>query len=308
MAEMKVTLFGKFNIQRQGLRVDGMEARKVQELLVFLLLFRNHPQSRELLCEALWPDQSSANSRKQLRQTLWRLQSAIQEPNDSADWLLRIDNDSIEINIADNTWLDIEEFEKIFRHTKGKKATELTVYDFQLLEGAVELYKGDLLEGWYTDWCIAERERFQTMHLLLLDKLVQYCELHENYEAGLSYGMEILRHDRAYERAHRQIMHLYFMTGNRTQAIQQYKRCVQALREELGVEPSEVTKLIYQQICADQYAPDLLEENVEARIDDHSTPALRDVLYRLKEVSEALSRIEREVQSEIGLRGHLAPG
>jgi DNA-binding SARP family transcriptional activator len=301
MADIKATLLGKFNLELGGFKITGMEARKVQELLSYLLLFRNHPQSRDNLCETFWSEQSAVNSRKYLRQTLWRLQSAIQRSGNSSGLELRNDNDWIQIQLAGNVWLDIEEFEKVFNLVKGKKASELSRRDFSLLEYAADVYKGDLLEGWYLDWCFFERERFQTMHLLLLDKLVQFCELHEKYDTGLSYGMDILRHDHSYERAHRQLMRLYFLTGNRTQALHQYKRCELALRDELGVEPSEVTKQLYEQLRSDNFTYQLFaEEKTLIKTKAKAAPAISEMLEQLKEVTQALSRLRYQTQEEIG--------
>jgi len=299
MSGLRATLFGKFSVQRGELRVEGIHARKVQELLSYLLIFRNRPQPRELLSEVLWSDQTSANSRKYLRQTLWRLQSALNMSGNSSESELLIDNDWIRLNLPTDFWLDIAEFEHVFNLVKGKRVRELNLYDLQLLEYAAELYKGDLLEGWYQDWCIFERERFQTMHLMLLDKLVQFCELHQMYEVGLIYGMEILRHDHAYERTHRQLMRLHFMTGNRTQALHQYAHCVMALRDELGVEPSERTKQLYEQIRLDTFRPQLpAVENVVSRPVESSL-GLNDVLNRLEQFAQTLRSIESRVQQEI---------
>jgi len=136
--------------------------------------------------------------------------------------------------------------------------------------------------------------------LMLLDKLVQYCELHQKYEVGLTYGMEILRHDRAYERTHRQLMRLYFMSGNRTQALHQYKYCVMALRDELGVEPSEKTKQLYEQIRRDTFKPSLIiRKEVVSKKKIRAAPALQNVLNRLEKVSKTLNRLEHQIQEEI---------
>lgn len=298
MSSVKVSLFGKFNIA-YGEKRTSIRARKVQELLIYLLIFRNHPQPRESLSEVLWADQPVAKSRKNLRQTLWHLQSALKEIKNSSRLELLIDNGWIQINLPAGFWLDTAEFERIFDLVNHKRVRELSAEDFKAMQYAVNLYKGDLLEGWYQDWCIFERERFQTMHLMLLDKLVQFCELHQKYEAGLTYGMEILRHDHAYERTHRQLMRLYFMTGNRTQALHQYASCVTALRDELGVEPSERTKRLYEQIRLDTFRPRLFAvENVISRTAE-STLALNDVLNRLEQFAETLRRIESQVHQEI---------
>src|SRR5215216_1679374 len=126
MPDLRATLFGKLNIQRGGLRLEGIHARKVQELLSYLLIFRNHPQPRELLSEVLWSNQSSANSRKYLRQTLWRLRSALKIGRNSSEPALIIDDDWIQFNLPTDFWLDIAEFESAFHLVKGKNAQELS--------------------------------------------------------------------------------------------------------------------------------------------------------------------------------------
>jgi DNA-binding SARP family transcriptional activator len=299
MSSWKVTLFGKFNIERDNRKIDNIEARKVQELICYLLIFRDHPHPRELLSEALWQNQSSDKSRKYLRQTLWRLQSALRKNVNSSEPILLIDQDFIQFNFPADIWLDIAEFEKIFDLVKGKEVQELGVRELHFLEYASEIYTGDLLEGLYQDWCIFERERFQIMHLMLLDKLVQYCELHQMYEVGLIHGMKILRQDRAYERTHRQLMRLYFLAGNRTQALHQYMSCVTALRDDLGVEPSERTKQLYEQIRLDTFkSPNSAMENVDIQAGE-STLVLNDALNHLEQFAEKMKTIESQVQQEI---------
>lgn len=276
-----------------------MEARKVQELLSYLLIFRNHPQSRELLSETLWNNNSSEHSKKYLRQTLWRLQSALRLVGNVSEPVLLLDQDWIQFNLTTDFWVDIAEFEYAFDLLKGKKTAELSTSDFSLLRQAVDVYKGNLLEGWYQDWCIFERERFQLMHLALLDKLVQYCELHQEYEAGLNYGMEILRYDHAYERTHRQLMRLYALTGNRTQALHQYARCATALRDELGIEPSERTRELYEQIRSDTFRPPIFGMGKAISRKEEADLSVNEMLVRLEQLALMLKGIESQVQREI---------
>lgn len=299
MSSWKVTLFGKFNITYDGKKISRIKARKVQELLCYLLIFKDHPQPRELLSEVLWRDHPTEKSRKYLRQALWRLQSNLRIDGKSSNSLLLIEQDWIQLNLPADFWLDVVEFEKIFHLVKGKKAKEFSVRDFRSLEYAAEIYTGNLLEGWYQDWCIFERERFQTMHLMLLDKLVQYCELQQWYEIGLTYGLEILRHDQAYERTHRQLMRLYFLAGNRTEALHQYARCVTALQDDLSVGPSESTKQLYEQIRLDTFEqPNPVAGNAHSLVDE-PTFTLNDALGRLEQFAETMKTIESKVQQEI---------
>ena len=302
MSDFTVTLFGKFNIERSGQRMDAIRSRKVQELLSYLLLYRNHPQPRESLVELLWGDQSPAKSKKYLRQTLWLLQSSLKDADDSNGPDLLVDDEWVQINPSIDFRTDVARFEQIYNSVNGKQAQELTLMDFKLMQKAIHLYKGDLLEGWYQDWCLMERERFEIMYLMLLDKLVQFCEVHQDYATGLIYAAGILRHDQAYERAHRQMMRLYFLIGDRTQALRQYKRCVAALGSELDIKPSEETTQLYEKIRSDTFNP-LMITNEKVR----PAQPLMETLQRLINFSNELSQIQVKVQKEIMDIRHTLP-
>lgn len=298
MSSIKVSLFGKFSIDYREKR-KYIRARKVQELLIYLLVFRNHPQSRESLSEALWADEPAAISRKNLRQTLWQLQSAFRESRGPCGLELLVEDGWIHIKLPTDFWLDTAEFEQVFNLLNHKQVRELSTDDFSAMQYAVDLYRGDLLQGWYQDWCIFERERFQVMNLMLLDKLVQYCELNQKYETGLAYGWQILRHDHAYERAHRQLMRLYALSGDRTQALHQYQRCENALQLELGVEPSVRTKQLHEQIQSDTFVAPLFAREKVHSTSHEVAPTIEAMLTCLQQFSLTLTRMENQVQQQI---------
>jgi DNA-binding SARP family transcriptional activator len=161
------------------------------------------------------------------------------------------------------------------------------------VQEALQLYSGALLDGWYHEWCLYERERFLTMYLAMCDKLIGYCEAESRYDEGVAYGLRILRHDRARERTHRALMRLYYLAGDRTGALRQYERCAAALSDELGVRPARSTAALYEQISA---------ERVErgTRIEAGSGPPaamtpLQEALAHLERLGGALTRVQREV-------------
>lgn len=296
---LRVSLFGKFNVMYRGVNISGMQAHKVQELFCYLLLSRKQPQSRETLAEILWSGLPPARSKKNLRQLLWRLQGVLSHEDMELSCLLHTEGEWIQIDPGHDFWLDFVEFENVYNAVKGKRARELTPNDFNAIQSAVSLYQGELLEGWYYDWCVTERERLQIILLMLLDKLIQYCEVHHEFDVGLAYGAEILRHDRAYERTHRQMMRLYYMAGDRTQAIHQYQRCKSALQEELNVAPSKRTQELYEQICSDAFRPPLFAAKSMTADTPELVLALSDVLSRLDSFSLALAEIQVQVKQEI---------
>ena len=296
MDRIYASFFGRFSLQRYGQPLEGLVAPKAQELLSFLILNRRHPHSRESLSELLWDDHPPERSRKYLRQALWRLQSMLDSDTQGESSLLKIDPGWIQFDPQLDCWADVEEFERVYLQVISRRARELTLDDFELIKRTVALYHGNFLEGWYQDWCMIERERYQRMYIMLLDKLVQYCEVHEDFDAGVVYGNEILRFDRAYERAHRQLIRLYQMAGDRTQALRQYERCADALREELGVAPSERTTQLYQQIRADNYHAPTFMNKPDLQTD---SAGLKRVLIQLESYAETLDNMREQVHRDI---------
>ena len=163
------------------------------------------------------------------------------------------------------------------------------------LRDAVSLYNDDLLPGYYQDWILFERERLQNMYLLMLDKLIVYLQFRGEYEVAQGYAATILRYDPARERTHRQLMHLYSLAGDRTSALRQYERCVQALKQELGVKPERKTVELYERIKSDQMGH---TENDNSVPTPHTTTS-SDILTRLKQLQSIVSGVQRRIQRDI---------
>ena len=155
MATLHVRLFGKFCVQCHEQPLEGFDARKVQELFCYLLLYRDHPHPRETLANLLWNDCSTTQSKTYLRKVLWQLQAALSPLRKcNSSQLLMVESDWVQLNSETDLWLDVAMFEEAFTHVRGMPGTELDLHCVQALQNAVDLYCGDLLEGWYQDWCL----------------------------------------------------------------------------------------------------------------------------------------------------------
>ena len=294
MTELSIQLFGKFTIQADGERLDSFDSSKVQELLAYLLIHRNRPHPRETLAEMFWEASSTAQSKKYLRQAIWQLQQSLSTPDDEP--LVLAEPGWIQISPDASYRLDVAEFEEAFELVLGVPGPQLGDKIVAMLVEAVGLYQSDLLEGWFSDWCLFERERLQNMWLAALDKLMRYCEAKGDFEAGLAFGSQVLRRDRARERTHRQVMRLAYLSGDRTGALRQYERCVLALHEELRVAPSRRTELLHQQILEDTYesAEYLPSPAGDQRLVANRLDQLRSMLTQLSEhVSEDLDALDQ---------------
>ncbi len=295
MSNLRISLFGKFQVESHGKPLsNGFDSRKVQELFSYLLAYRDRSHPRETLADLLWGDNSSIQARKYLRQALWQLQSALKsESEENSCEVLIVDPEWVSINQDADFWLDLAVFEDAYADVQGKPGNELSPQHAQALREAVQLYTNGLLVGWYHDWCIFERERLQNMYLAMLNKLMIYSESCEEYETALLYGQRILQCDRAHERSHRQIMRLHYLAGDRTSALRQYERCVEALREELGVEPAQLTIQLYEQIRTDELQEPLL---VNPRLNEETaSPSRAEASTYLESLETLLAQVNAQM-------------
>ncbi|MEX0791386.1 MAG: bacterial transcriptional activator domain-containing protein [Actinomycetota bacterium] len=243
-------LLGRFQARRDFAEWGQLEGRKMQEIISYLLLYRSRPHQRELLAGTLWGSSSLSRSRKNLRQSLWQLQGKGNAAPGPGTPLLLVEKEWVQVN-PNGIWLDVAELQAAFDSVQSTPGERMTVEQARTVVDAVDLYRGDLLEGWQEEWCVFERERLRALNLTMLEKLLGYCEATGRFEEGLAYGERLLRSDRAHERAHWRMMRLSYLAGDRTGALRQYDKCRTALLEELGVSPGRLTRNLYEQICAD---------------------------------------------------------
>jgi DNA-binding SARP family transcriptional activator len=293
MTTLKIQLFGKFGVRRGTQLVKGLESSKHQELLSYLLLRRDRCHPRETLASMLWSDVPTERSKKYLRQALWHLQRTFTDCGAGSDFL-KVTHDWIEITLK-GIWLDVDSFERLCVPSQGATGKKLKKSEAEMLKKAVHLYKGNLLDGWYQDWCLLERDRLQNLYLLTLDKLFAYSGKHKDYDAACAYASTILENDRARERTHRQLMRLLYQAGDRTGALRQYERCVQALDEELGVKPQKDTTDLYEQIRAD--IKKLTTDPI--KFSSLTFASLPQVLVRLKRLGSAVKDVQKGIQEDI---------
>jgi DNA-binding SARP family transcriptional activator len=300
MSLLRVFLFGRFEVRCDSQALAGFDARKVQELFCYLLLYRDRPHPREALADLLWDGNHTDQPGRCLRKALWQLRAALDaQAEPLSDLVLLVEPSWIQLNPAADVWLDASLFEQAFKGVQHLQGCELDEQGVQILQDAVELYKGGLQESWYEDWYLFERERFQHLYLSMLDKLMDYCEAHEQYAAGLSYGSLILGCEKARERTHRRLMRLYYLAGDRTAALRQYARCAEVLDRELGVGPATSTVALYEQIRTDR-----LDHPAPKPAEVHQAPPaaaepLLPVLHKLTHLQGVLGQVQQEIHQSI---------
>jgi DNA-binding SARP family transcriptional activator len=278
---LRIRLLGRVCVQQDGQPPADLPA-KAQELFCILLLRRDRARTRDEVSALLWPDADTSLGRKYLRQALWQLQSALTAR------LLVLTPGWVRVDANADWWLDVDMFERAWEASRDVTSARLTGRQAHALEEAVALYRGDLVEGSCSDWCLYERDRLQLTYLAMLEKLMGYCDAHHRYTQGIAYGHRILRHDPARESTHQQLMRLYYRAGDRTTALRQYERCADALKRELSLAPAAGTMVLRDQIRADR-----LDGATHSA--DPGGGLLIELDQRLDQVQESIASLRQQV-------------
>ncbi|WP_328331088.1 hypothetical protein OHA70_10485 [Kribbella sp. NBC_00382] len=244
MLELRVHLFGPFQIVSADREVAGSILRKAQELLALVLLAPQRNVRRELAAEVVWPDAGPEASRKAIRQALWQIHQVTDPDGQDSQRLVLTDGDLLRVNPDRPLWTDVDAFTERARTAQLTRTEDLTDADLVTMDQASALYRGPLLTSCYEEWCLAERAQLEDLHITLLDKLSSGCERRGRPEAAIQWAQKLLEIEPAHERSHRRLMRLYYLTDDRTRALRQYRRCQQVLADELGVCPQARTEAL----------------------------------------------------------------
>ena len=297
MTRMQVCLLGTFRASADELPL-AIDSFKTKELFAHLLLHHDRLLDREALAGVLWGDSPTAQARKHLRQALWQLQSLLALVGLDPP-LLHVSDSAISLRVSDALWVDALELEGAFLATKGLAPSALEAPLVDRVRQGVDLYQGELLEGWYCDWCLHPRERLQALFLSLLDKIMVHCELSGSYDVGIYYGMQALRHDPVRELTHLRLMRLHYCNGDRTMALRQYEQCAALLDQELGISPARATLALLRQIR--------LDERGSAAPEPADAQALPDLLRQVEQIQAALTDLRRHMLGQVSTQSRSLP-
>jgi DNA-binding SARP family transcriptional activator len=106
---LEIHLLGDFNFTYETAHVEILDSARLQSLLVYLLLHRQAPQSRQHLAFLLWPDTSERQAQSNLRNLLHRLRTAFVD----IERFLHIDTRTLRWRDDAVFSLDVADFEAV---------------------------------------------------------------------------------------------------------------------------------------------------------------------------------------------------
>ncbi len=237
-ANIELYLLGPVLVKNNGKPVVGFESRKALALLCYLAE-QNQPVSRDELTQIFWGNKSTERGRSNLSRVLHNNTRLL-------PGCLVITRETVQFAPSVTTFVDVNFFRELIMR-KGIAA---------LLE-AVALPHGDFMEDMviancaeFDNWLTTEQEMWRQQIAMGLSTLIAHYRNSGDYEQGLEFALRLLRLDPWREEAHREVMMMLALSGQRTAALAQYEKCCRILNTELGVAPSAETTALYYRIRA----------------------------------------------------------
>ncbi len=247
---LRVQMLGGFHVWRGSQEIQAREwqREKARQLFQLLLTLRGHWIQREQICAWLWPEADLEAAERQFKVTLNALNAALEpaRPPRIAPFFIRRQGLAYSFAPSYGVWIDVDEFELRVTGANADADLDFVRRNAQI---AVQLYKGDFLaEALYDPWTTEERERILARYLATAVSYANRLSDAGDHAAAIQLCEQILRRDRGYEEAYQVLMRAHARSGSRSQALRSYARGVQALQDELGMEPLPETEALHQSL------------------------------------------------------------
>jgi DNA-binding SARP family transcriptional activator len=247
-ADVAALALGPLEVYVAGQRVPRWNSLKARAVFQYLLIHQDRPTRCDVLMALQWPGHSRNSARNNLNVALYSLRNTLDGLGRNARPILYRDGCYL-LNPELTWWVDRSEFLSALDNARlaGRENRPRQVID--AYHKAIRLYRGPLFEDDVTgEWYLPEQRHLTELYLQALEDVAEiHFELGELPEA-VRFGQLAISNDPCCEPIHRMLMRCYASQHQQQLVSRQYRACVTALRDELGVSPGEETVQLYRQL------------------------------------------------------------
>jgi DNA-binding SARP family transcriptional activator len=225
----------------------GWEGTKPRLLLTYLAQNPEQFVSQDQVVELFWD--GSAKGRRNLNQTLVviRQNLRIDSEADELDYVQRRGS-TLGLNPELPSWHDAAVVRSLLDKGQRYLSKEQTCEASDCLEQALQLDRGEYLEGYYEDWVLTFRDGLRRA-LEIGGQALADIRLKQNRPSeALRVAQHLLSHDPYSEKTVAVIMQSYADLKNPVEAIKTYENFEQSLKREMELEPTLDLVRLYHEI------------------------------------------------------------
>ncbi len=249
-ADVAALVLGPLEVRVAGEHVLRWSSLKARAVFQYLLIHQGRPVRRDALMELEWPDHTHNSARNNLNVALYSLRNTLERPRQGIQPILYRDGCYL-LNPALTWWIDRNEFLSLVGRAESARRGDHRQQAADAYHDAVQLYRGPLFEDDLSgEWYLPEQRHLEELYLQALGNLAEvYCDLGE-LSAAVQFGQLAIDTDPCCEPVHRVLMRCYALQHQQQLVSRQYRCCVDALRDELGVLPGTETVRLFRSLTS----------------------------------------------------------
>lgn len=238
LTKLRLHLLGAFEASHSSGGEILLGNRKEQALLAYLAINAGHQQPRSKLADMFWGQYDERAARHSLRQALTSLRKARIDHS-----IMTADRNMVMIR-SGAAEVDVAQFYRLA--TNGHLAS---------LENAVQLYSGELLDGFVIDeerfeeWLSEERHKARNNATRAFLALIEAYDRDGRAHKAIDCARQLLRINPYDEDTLITAMNLLVRSGRELEALRIYQEFSNLLHHELGIEPKSETTEVYLRIA-----------------------------------------------------------
>ncbi len=245
-AAIRLATLGGFRLESASGSVteDEWPTQKAMRLFAYLAVTRA-AVTDDFLMEAFWPDTPESKARNSLRNAIHQARSMLKKIDDRPPAKLLVRGRKSGTAKLDFEYrLDTERLEEHTRRSAEALAggrPEEAVREAKL---ALDLYRGEFLEGFHDGWVENLRVQFRDLQQRALSALAwAYLEA-ERYEEAELAARRMLALDDLREDGHEVVIRALAADGRSAEAIGHYEEAVDLFEAEIGVAPGALKRVL----------------------------------------------------------------
>ena len=237
---MIIRSLGKGSVRVNGKLVTSSQwkTQSVRELFYYLLT-TPQPVTKEEIGGMFWPELSPQQLKTRFKNEIYRLRRALGQDTILFDGEFYYFNKNLDYEF------DVDIFKAGLENARISQNMDEKISHYQ---AAVNVVHGLFLEDVGSLWVMTEREHLNQEYLSALLSLSRLYLGIGHERNALQACQQLLARDPCYEEAHRLIMQIYDLLGDRPAVVRQYQTCKATLKTVLGLSPSPKTEELFRQL------------------------------------------------------------
>jgi DNA-binding SARP family transcriptional activator len=230
------------------------DRRQPKRLLAAILSLGPERVHKEVLIEALWPDEKPGQGENNFKITLQRLRKTLEadlSPRFGSSYI-HLHNNLVFLD-EELCRVDFNRFAALAGEGREKEKRGKVSEALDCFAQAAALYQGDFIpEERYAPWAERRREELKGLFLDILLRSARLNEQKGSFKKAAGCLREAIQADPLLEEAYRSLMSLYAGKKMFNEALRVFESCKKSLKDGLDTPPDPVTVALYQGIREQQ--------------------------------------------------------